>query len=220
MQRTGEDADDFTLIASLLKASSTNETLEDNEEEENLRTLCILAVKYYFSLAHAELKSMGEELELLRQVNRTRHPFDSMLPPEPIDDTWKLDQLGPRSSQASGPLMDSTGKPLRPFVILPGTDSSERARLRAEVFRPDHRLPTMTIDEYLQEEKKRGNIISGGGSSSADQPSSSERLALDAEMDGSILGELKSEEKRRKDEEWAMYTDNNPKGTGNTLNRG
>ena len=51
-------------------------------------------------------------------------------------------------------------------------------------------------------------------------PSSSERLAIDAEMDGTAEGELKAEEKRKKDESWANYTDENPRGAGNTMNRG
>lgn len=53
-------------------------------------------------------------------------------------------------------------QPIRPFTILP-SGTIERTRLQAEVFRPDHRLPTMTIDEYLEEERRRGNIITGGG---------------------------------------------------------
>ena len=53
---------------------------------------------------------------------------------------------------------------MRPFTILPSTTQlSDRERLRGEVFRNGHRLPTMTIDEYLDEEKRRGNIITGGG---------------------------------------------------------
>jgi len=39
-------------------------------------------------------------------------------------------------------------------------------------------------------------------------------------MDGTAEGELKAEEKRKKDESWAMYTDENPRGAGNTMNRG
>ena len=46
--------------------------------------------------------------------------------------------------------------------MLP-SNAADRARLQAEVFRPDHRLPTMSIDEYLEIEQQRGNIISGGG---------------------------------------------------------
>lgn len=51
-------------------------------------------------------------------------------------------------------------------------------------------------------------------------PTSSEQLGIDAEMDGTAKGELKAEEKRQKDENWARYTDENPRGAGNTMNRG
>lgn len=55
---------------------------------------------------------------------------------------------------------------------------------------------------------------------SQEAPTSSEQLAVDSEQDGTVFGDEKSEEKRRKDEEWAAYTDANPKGMGNTMNRG
>ena len=47
-------------------------------------------------------------------------------------------------------------------MILPG-GATDRARLQGEVFRPDHRLPTMSIDQYLEIEQQRGNVITGGG---------------------------------------------------------
>lgn len=43
---------------------------------------------------------------------------------------------------------------------------------------------------------------------------------MDSEQDGTRFGEEKEEEKRKKDEEWAQFTDANPKGWGNTMNRG
>ncbi len=43
---------------------------------------------------------------------------------------------------------------------------------------------------------------------------------MDAEMDGTVEGETKAEEKRLKDENWAGFTDENPRGAGNTMNRG
>lgn len=39
-------------------------------------------------------------------------------------------------------------------------------------------------------------------------------------MDGTAFGEDKTEEKRQKDENWAQYADANPRGAGNTMNRG
>ena len=122
-------------------------------------------------------------------------------------------------------------------MILP-SNADERARFQAQVFQPDHRLPTMTIDEYLEIERQRGNIISGGGyvssrascvlwltnvttsPASEAKPTSKEQLAIDAEQDGTVFGEEKAEEKRQKDESWAQYTDTHPKGAGNTMNRG
>lgn len=62
--------------------------------------------------------------------------------------------------------LHSRRQPLQPFTILPSAGLqgiSDRARLQSEVFRSGHRLPTMTVDEYLEEEKRRGNIITGGG---------------------------------------------------------
>jgi immunoglobulin-binding protein 1 len=55
---------------------------------------------------------------------------------------------------------------------------------------------------------------------SVEGPTTSEQLALDAEMEGTSFGEEKAEEKRLKDENWARYTDENPRGQGNTMNRG
>jgi len=72
----------------------------------------------------------------------------------------------------------------------------------------------------LEIEQQRGNIITGGGPQSEQELTTSERLALDAENDGTIFGEEKQEEKRQKDESWARYTDTHPKGAGNMMNRG
>lgn len=98
----------------------------------------------------------------------------------------------------------------------------------------------MSIDEYLQIEQERGKFISGGGyvisislppsteltcivkrsPQSEAEPTSSEQLAIDAEQDGTAYGEDKAEQKRLKDENWSRYTEANPKGAGNTMNRG
>ena len=55
---------------------------------------------------------------------------------------------------------------------------------------------------------------------SEERLTTSEQLALDAEMDGTVFAGERGEEKRQKDESWARYTDTHPKGAGNTMNRG
>ena len=55
---------------------------------------------------------------------------------------------------------------------------------------------------------------------SADAPTESELLELAAEQDGTMRAEEKGEQKRLKEENWAQYAEANPKGAGNTMNRG
>jgi immunoglobulin-binding protein 1 len=94
----------------------------------------------------------------------------------------------------SGPLLSRDGKPLRPFTLLDG-----RQKVQQGVFRPDHSLPTMSIDEYLEEERRRGGIIEGGGEASGRSPTPDEDNyeKADAEV-----------EKARA---WDEYVEANPK---------
>lgn len=144
----------------------------------------LLVLRLFYARAMTQLQAMEQELELLRNA-----PPSPMLGPESEDprdkhrnaeeSDWKLDIPLAGGPDGKGPLMDAQGKvspptskfqntsdlvfqPLRPFTILP-SDAGERARLQAQVFGPGHRLPTMSIDEYLEIERQRGNIITGGG---------------------------------------------------------
>ncbi|KAJ7723963.1 TAP42-like protein [Mycena maculata] len=221
----GESATDFDLIASLLPKKAANEDEEeDSESEEILRETVVLLLRLCYAQAQSQLLNLNQELDLLQNAPR----MPPLPPSRPDDDRrgkeraaesdmWKLD--APRGADGQGPLLDPDGKPLRPFTILPA-GSSERARMAAQVFGPGHRLPTMSIDEYLQIEKERGNILTGGGPASENALTSSEQLELDSEMDGTEDGAEKGELKRLKDENWAQFTDENPKGAGNTMNRG
>ena len=66
----------------------------------------------------------------------------------------------------------------------------------------------MTIDEYLAEEKRRGGMIEGGGEQSG-RPVEPDEDNLD-----------KADMETMKAREWDEFTESNPKGSGNTLNRG
>ncbi|KAG1742418.1 TAP42-like protein [Suillus occidentalis] len=216
---------DFDLIRSLLPSTVTpqlsdEEEEDDSETDEILREAVLLLLRLNYAQAYSQLESMDQELELLRTAPppRPAPPSDdrkSKLKEQ--DDMWKLDTKSPMGD--SGPLLDSSGKPLRPFTILPA-GASDRTRLQSQVFGPGHRLPTMSIDEYLKIEQERGNILTGGGPQSEEQLTSSEQLTMDSETDGTVFGEMKLEEKRQKDEQWAEFKDANPRGAGNTMNRG
>ncbi|KAJ7172131.1 TAP42-like protein [Mycena filopes] len=223
----GEMESDFDLISSLLPKKPEGEDEdedEDSESEDVLRETILLLLRLCHAQSQSQLQSLAQELDLLQNAPRMPPPP----PSRPEDDRrgreratendmWKLD--APRGADGKGPLLDPDGKPLRPFTILP-SGSSDRARLAAQVFGPGHRLPTMSIDEYLQIEQERGNILTGGGPGSENALTTSEQLAVDSEMDGSRDGAEKEEMKRLKDENWAQFTDENPRGAGNTMNRG
>ncbi|RDA88039.1 hypothetical protein CP532_5271 [Ophiocordyceps camponoti-leonardi (nom. inval.)] len=109
-----------------------------------------------------------------------------------------------------GPLLSRTGKPLQPFTLV----NSRADRSRA-VFRPGHNLPTMSVDEYLAEERRRGGILDGGGGGGADDG-------------GGKRGGGGGPDDDRGDEDvatykaraWDDFKDDNPRGSGNTLNMG
>jgi immunoglobulin-binding protein 1 len=130
-------------------------------DDETLRELSILLLRLLFTQAHASMLVISQELQLLQSMPPP--PPSIPDPGERKDDTWKLDQTPRGGPDGKGPLMDGKGRPLRPFTIMPAGHTTERTRLQQEVFGPDYRLPTMTIDEYLAEEERRGNIIQGGG---------------------------------------------------------
>ncbi|KAJ7074175.1 serine/threonine protein phosphatase PP2A-associated protein [Mycena amicta] len=221
----GVTESDLELIASLLPRQSEDEDDDEDAEEDALRQTTLLLLRLCYVQAQSQLLSFGQQLEMLE--NAPRFPPEPPRPPpeqdrrgkgRASDDAmWKLD--APQGPDGQGPLLDAQNKPLRPFTLLP-SGASDRARLAAQVYGPGHRLPTMTIDELLQIEQEQGKFISGGGPASENALTSSEQLDVDSQMDGTKDGAEKEDIKRQKDEKWAQFTDENPRGAGNMMNRG
>lgn len=149
-----------------------------------------------------------QELEMLSQMRQaapaqTGPPSDHRTPTRPGEYTERLD--GPVTlaglGRRGGPLLSPSGKPLQPFTI-----TDKRSQLQQGVFRPGHNLPTMSIDEYLAEEHRRGGIIKGTGDEPKPEPDEDNM----AEADAATM----------KAREWDEFVEANPKGAGNTLNRG
>lgn len=153
---------------------------------------------------------LSQELSMLETIRKSSHTQ------EPIQDDKRgreraqegySDRLDSSMSEllrnaGSGPLLSKDGKPLKIFTL---TDN--RSTLQKGVFRPGHNLPTMSIDEYLEEEKKRGGIVQGG-----------EQSGIIPEIDEDDLAKV--DEETEKARAWDEFTEDNPKGSGNTLNRG
>lgn len=156
---------------------------------------------------------IGQELKILATKPPTPPPGPDQLERDhrerqgPRKDEYS-DRLDPSLSTLyrngkAGPILNKDGKPLQPFTLL-----DSRQRLQNGVFKPDHALPTMTIDEYLEEERRRGGFIDGGG----------EQSGGSAPLDEDDLERADAETMKAR--EWDEFVEANPKGGGNTINRG
>lgn len=186
-----------------------DEARKSNIDDETIRSLYLTDIALAVNRAFSSLEMISQELDILSQVRQA----DSMqrgLPPEqgptrPDGYSERLDSpvgmagLGRRG----GPLLSSSGKPLQPFTL-----TDKRTQLQQGVFRSGHNLPTMSIDEYLEEERRRGGIIDGGGGAKETQPDMDEDNM--EQVDAATI----------KAREWDEFVEANPKGAGNTLNRG
>ncbi|RMD39298.1 hypothetical protein DV735_g5833, partial [Chaetothyriales sp. CBS 134920] len=140
-----------------------------------------------------EEKALKQKLQYLRSQSGSERVDDEVI------QSLYLAEIALRG----GLLLDGKGKPLQPFTIL-----GKRSQLQKGVFRPSHNLPTMSIDEYLEEECCRGGIIEGGGNANAPP----------VELDEDNMELV--DEATMKAREWDEFVEANPKGAGNTLNQG
>lgn len=175
------------------------------------RELQLTNIAYCTHQTFQSLESIGQEMHILSLAPSSPPPDATQRGPDSRERNGRyadgyserLDGPNHLSAGMRGPLLDPKGKPLRPFTL-----TSKRAEFRNGVFRPDHNLPTMSIDEYLEEERRRGGIIEGGGPQSGIKPQVDED---DYEA---------ADRETMKAREWDEYVEANPKGSGNTLNRG
>ncbi|KAJ8131515.1 hypothetical protein O1611_g2114 [Lasiodiplodia mahajangana] len=186
--------------------------LEDGGDEEAVRELYLANIALSVHVAFQGLEGINREIEVLAQAPVapvSQHPTsqeDERGRKESAannDYSEKLDTPLQLQAGFRGPLLSKDGKPLRPFTLV-----GNRQELQRGVFRPGHNLPTMSIDEYLEEERRRGGIIEGGGEARGRQP----------EPDEDNIE--KADEETMKAREWDEFKEANPRGSGNTLNRG
>ncbi|WWC59165.1 uncharacterized protein I303_101713 [Kwoniella dejecticola CBS 10117] len=208
---------------SVVSTSTGSTSVNPDDAPEITKSTIVLILRLLYTSTLSSLSSISMELDLLSNAPASISQIAEQDPRhvrrEEEDATWRLDRQP--GTYKPRELISGNGKVLRPFTILPSTQAmSDRERLKGDVFKQSWRLPTMTIDEYLEEEQRRGNIITGGGQASYDAPTATELMELEAENDGTIVAEENYEKKRLKDENWAMFTDENKKGAGNTMNKG
>ncbi|KAM0259044.1 hypothetical protein ACHAQJ_003545 [Trichoderma viride] len=223
LERYRDDEDAFTVVAGTdmaakregkianfkaekalrekLQILKRNPRYLDHGDEELVREVHLTSIEFAIHNTFQALDSLNRELPLLRSAPSPTAAPQSSFNDDPTDTSFRLDQPL-RQLGAGGPLLSTTGKPLQPFTLV-----GSRADLARGVFRPGHNLPTMSVDEYLEEERRRGGIIEGGGT----EPPKREVDEDDMEA---------VDQETYKARHWDDFTDNNRKGAGNTLNMG
>ena len=187
-----------------------------NVDDEVVRNLYLAELQLSVHQSFQSLDLVSQERQILASMPSQPDP-NSRVPSQPQPDnrdrrngttngqpySERLDSSDLVHGSRHRGILDSGGRPLQPFTI-----TSKRTDLRKGVFRPDHSLPTMSIDEYLEEERKRGGMIEGGGPASEQiiEPDEDDVAAQDAAT--------------AKAREWDEFVEANPKGAGNTINRG
>ncbi|KNE64391.1 hypothetical protein AMAG_09415 [Allomyces macrogynus ATCC 38327] len=171
------------------------------DDEAVARDFYLLLVRHWIAKAVDELINLQEE-----RAHLDRMVQEPPRRPQPSSSSSSADRLDgpPRQSifARTGPLLDKGGRPLRPFTI-----TSQRAALQDQVFRPGHRLPTMSLDEYLEAEMARGGILPRAEPAPAKNESDDD----DEDSDRDEVADRKLYKARN----WDAFTDDNPRGWGN-----
>lgn len=167
------------------------------EDDEAVRELRVAELEHFTHNAFQELESICRELQVLptnrpapelgqsdgRQTSRNDSEYSD-----------RLDRPLAERLNTGGPILSRDGRPMKPFMLL-----ENRQKIQNGVFKPGHNLPTMTIDEYLEEERRRGGIIEGGGEASGRSPTPDEDNIE------------KADTATMKAREWDEYVEANPK---------
>ncbi|UZP45530.1 hypothetical protein NXS19_013342 [Fusarium pseudograminearum] len=202
LERYRDEPESFAVVATADAAARRDGKIANYRAEKALKE------KLEMLRRNPRYVEQGDE-ELVRELYMTQITFAAPRPlapsstdtPSTDDHSYRLDQpLRRLHSLPGGPLLSKQGKPLQPFTLVGSRDQMSR-----DVFRSGHNLPTMSIDEYLEEERRQGNILQGGVE---------EKTVIDEDDYDAVDRET------YKQREWDEFVDHNPKGAGNTLNRG
>ncbi len=166
---------------------------EDDDEDEDDRLIALTWAKYMVVKALDALRVLDQEADMLQQIAKMARDN-----PKELDDA----RMARRAFQE-----DFSTKVREALASLPpvANDRDRRREIQEAVFRPGHRLPTVTIEEFAQQEVEQAMER---------DRKSKEAQAQKAQVDSEDEAEI--DKKTYKARQWDEFRDNNPKGAGNT----
>lgn len=176
--------------------------LESRLDDEDLRAWSLASIELAVINTRQNLNSIQTELDII--ATRPSQPSQTEREAPNPD---RLDRIPTTSLPKSGPLLSSEGKVMRPFVL-----TSKREQFAQGVFKPDHSLPTMSVEDYLTEEIRRGGILG---------PQEDESTKQGNRVKSGREEEEEEDRETEKKREWDEYVESHAKGSGNMgFNRG
>ncbi|AGO10524.1 AaceriABR072Wp [[Ashbya] aceris (nom. inval.)] len=167
----------------------------EGADEELERQLWLAQLKQMSYECFSELEGWLMEMELLRNTAPSEEPTAPSLSSaqDPQEYTERLESL-------QQPLLSKYGKVLRNFTLV-----DQRDRVKERVLGYGQYGPTMTVEEFLEQEFESGRVLQGG-----DEP----------EEVPDEDNEEWQDKQTYKEREWDEFKEANPRGSGNTMNKG
>lgn len=187
-------------LASLESHYKNVDEQDGSDQDEAMRELYLQRLK---SLSYEAIKNIEQllyEIELLAN-------FTQSLPPpsedKSLEEKKDSEDFTDRLETLNKPLLSKEGKVLRNFTLI-----NKRSELKGKVRGYGQYGPTMSVEEFLEKEWEEGRVLEGGGES-------------EPKLDDDDEDNLKlQDEKTYKARQWDDFKEANPKGSGNTMNKG
>ncbi|ONH66890.1 Immunoglobulin-binding protein 1 [Cyberlindnera fabianii] len=204
MLRREDKIANFRMEKQLSVRLQALEKLEDddneyqNADDEVVRELYLDQLRLFVIRTFDNIRNLTMELEILQNI-----PEPKVEEVKDDDREKKRDNTNftERLESVDMAVMDKKGKILRPFTLM------KRDDLKKKVFGTGQYLPTVTVEEFLEQELANGGVISGGGNDGDAESSDEDDME-------------KADRETYKKREWDEFTESHAKGSGNTMNRG
>ncbi|SSD58359.1 related to Type 2A phosphatase-associated protein 42 [Saccharomycodes ludwigii] len=196
-----EVAEKVKLLEEKFKLTSK----ENDVDDELLREVYVNQLKQLSYKAYSAIEGNLYESEFLKNFSTTDAITEANQKSHDQERSTK-DKTGytERLETLNKPLLSKNGKVLRNFTLLDKKD-----QLKSQVFGHGQYGPTMTVEEFLDNEFASGRVLQGG----------EEKLDY-YEDEQNEDNENWADRQTYKAREWDNFTESHAKGSGNTMNRG
>ncbi|KAL6947103.1 hypothetical protein ACO0QE_001972 [Hanseniaspora vineae] len=189
--------------------TEVEDDFDDAVDDELIRELYLAKLTQLSYRAFTEIEGNLYEIEMLSNFTSIDSIADHQAEMEKQSEEKQKREQDPtryteRLEVLNQPLLSKTGKVLRNFTLL-----NDKQKQQKKVFGFGQYGPTMSVEEFLEQEFASGNVLQGG------------------EQDPSLIDDKVNEDSEEwadketyKAREWDDFTETHTKGSGNTMNRG